>query len=177
MCTVATDQVAGKDLISLTAVEVPCYCHDAVLGLLEAGHRCTAQDAQIGKRCRACEQHGFEIDLINPMRWLGRWPPGIWATFRPVAFGPTGNRDAPELDSGRCRSEGDVVGIVGGQASVAHGTHHAKATEDLHRTCADVVASHARRLAGSARLGDGYTDATSSEVHGQRQADRPAADN
>jgi hypothetical protein len=41
-------------------------------------------------------------------------------------------RDAEHrINSGR-RAKGDIVWIVGGQASVAHGTHQAEPTEDLH---------------------------------------------
>src|SRR5580692_9478395 len=109
------------------------------------------------------------------MRRFGCRPPGIGAAFRRVAFGATGNRDAPDLNSGRRGTKGDIVWIVGGQSSVAHGTHHAEPTEDLHCARADVVASNAGWLAGSARLGDGYADAASREVYGQRQPNRSTA--
>jgi|SRR5580700_8185960 hypothetical protein len=102
------------------------------------------------------------------MRRFGCRPPGIGAASRRVAFGATGNRDAPDLNSGRRGAKGDIVRIVGGQAGVAHGARHAELTEYLHCARADVVTSHARWLAGSPRLGDGYADASLSEVHGQR---------
>jgi hypothetical protein len=177
MRTIASDQVASKDLEGLVAIEFPCDRQDAALILLKVDHRRAAQDSQSRNCCRVCEQHGFEIDLVDPMRGFGRRPPGIGAALRSVAFGATGNRDAPELNSGRGGAKGDVVRVVGGQASVAHSAYHPEPTEDLHRARADVVASHARWLAGGSPLGDGYVDAASSEVHGQCQADGPSADN
>src|ERR1700733_2377139 len=109
------------------------------------------------------------------MRRLGCRPPGIGAAFRRVAFDATGDRDAPDLNSGRRGTNGDIVRKIRGQASVAHGTHDAEPTEDLHCARADVVASHAGWLAGGARLGDGHANAAAREVYGQRQPNRPTA--
>jgi hypothetical protein len=44
MGTIATDQVASKDLVGLVAVEIPCDREDAVLILLKVDHRRSAQD-------------------------------------------------------------------------------------------------------------------------------------
>jgi hypothetical protein len=177
MGTIATDQVASKDLAGLVAVEIPYDRQDAFLILHKVDQRSTTQDTQFLNCCRVGEQHGFEIDLIDPMRRFRRRPPGIGAAFRRVAFGATGNRDAPELNSGRCGTKGDIVRKVGGQASHAHAARHAEPTKYLHCARADVVTSYAGWLARSARLGEGYADAASSEVHCQRQPNRPSADN
>jgi len=109
------------------------------------------------------------------MRRLGRWPPGVGSVCRGVALSTTRNRNARHLDPRGCRAKGNVIGVVGRQAGVAHGARYTQATEDLHGTCADVVASDAGRLSGSARLGQRHPDATSGEIHRQTKADAAAA--
>jgi hypothetical protein len=60
--------------------------------------------------------------------------------------------------------------------SLAHRADEAEATENLHRACGNVVASHAGWFAGRACFGDDYFNAAPSEVHRQRQPDGSAAD-
>ena len=108
------------------------------------------------------------------MRRLRRRPPAIRSILLCISFSPAGNRDAAKLDSGCCRSKGDVIGIVSRQTSIAHGTDQAEPTKDLHCPGADVVALHAGWLAGGARLGEQYADAAFGEVHSQAEAHRAA---
>src|SRR5215467_15113599 len=99
MRAITADQVASKDLNGLSAAEIYCHRPHSVLILLKLEHRRAGQHAQVGCRGRTGEQHRLEVDLIDTMRWLGRWPPSIWASFRGIAFGATGDRNARELEA------------------------------------------------------------------------------
>src|SRR4029077_18048590 len=105
------------------------------------------------------EHDGLEKDLIDTMRRLRCWPPAIRSVLPRVSFGPAGNRDMAELEPCCRRPEDDVIGIVGGQAGVTHGSGQPEPTKDLHRSGADLVAPHAWRLGGGARFDDGDSDA------------------
>src|SRR6516225_10138762 len=86
MGAVAADHVARGDLKAFTRVEVLGDRQDAVLALLEIEHASAVQDAQ-SRRCRrTCKQHWLKIDLIDAMRRLRRWPPGVGTIFCPITL-------------------------------------------------------------------------------------------
>src|SRR5262249_45089193 len=74
-------------------------------------------------------------------------------------------------DPGGRGPKGDIVGIVSGQASVAHDARNAESAEDLHSAGADVVATDVGWLTGRAHLGERHADAPSGEIHCQCKPD------
>jgi hypothetical protein len=177
MRSIAADQVLGDDLSCFAASEILGGCHHAGVVLHEVNDPRTAQDAHSGSRSSVREQYRFQVDLVDSMWRLGCRPPRVGPALRRIALGATRNRDARKLDPGRSGAEANVIGIVGGEASVAHSADHAEPAKDLHRACGNVVASHAGWFTGRACFGDDYFNAPPSEVHRQRQPDGSAADN
>ena len=177
MGAIATDQVFGGDLSGLAAKEILGGSHYTALVLLEVDNPRAAQDSKPRCRSGVREQDRFQVNLVDSMRRLGCRPPGVGTVLRRIALGATRNRDARKLDPGRGRAEADVIGIVSGQASLAHRPDHAEAAEDLHRACGDVVASYAGWFTGRACFGDDYVNAPPREIHRQDQPDGSTADN
>src|ERR1700722_18567676 len=97
MCAIAPNQVASANLKIFVGVEIRRGCLHTAVVLCEIDHGRAAEDAQCRHCRRVSEQHWFQIDLIDPMRWLRRWPPSVGPTFRRVAFSATGNGNAREL--------------------------------------------------------------------------------
>src|SRR5580704_8197523 len=106
MSAVASDQITGRNFPDFIGVEISCDRQHAVLTLLELQHCCPGQNVQFGQCHRMREQHRLKVDLIDPMRWFGRWPPSVGTTFRDIAVGATGNWDAPEFYPDGCSAEG-----------------------------------------------------------------------
>jgi hypothetical protein len=172
---IATDKVAGENLSGLVVVEVACGRQHTILALLEIDHPRPIQDAQATHCGCVCEHHGLQINLIDTMRRLRRGPPAVGTVCPRISLRAAGNRNTTNLYSSRGRPEGDIVGVFGGKARIAHGVGQAQAAKYLHRSCADVVAPHARRFARKSRLGNYRADATLRQVHGQAQANRTTA--
>src|SRR5262249_61086292 len=98
------------------------------------------------------------------MRWLRCWPPRVGTTFRDIALGATRNRNASHLDPGGRGPKGDIVGIVSGQASVAHGARNAESAKDLHSAGADVIATDIGGFTRRANLGECPADAPPAHI-------------
>src|SRR5262249_46286810 len=143
---IAADQVTRKNLAVFVGVQILRDRPHAGLVLLEFEYRRPAQDAQLGDRRRAFEQNRLEVNLVDSMWGLGRWPPSVGAASHRITFSATGNRDAREFSTSRRRPEGDIVGIVRRQAGVTYSSDDPETTKYLHGARADVVAPHTGRL-------------------------------
>ena len=129
-----------------------------------------------GLRRGVREQDRLEVDLVDAVRRLRRRPPGVGAARCRCSGRARRDVDARQLGAGDRGAEDDVVRIVGRQAGVAHRLRDAEPAEQLHGARRDVVALHVRRLAARPRLEHHDARAAPGEVHRQRQADRPGAD-
>jgi hypothetical protein len=100
----------------------------------------------------------------------------IGALLAANAAGARRQLDARQLGSQRRDAAGYVVAVFRRQAGVADLGGEAKPAENLHRARRDLVALDVRRLARTPRLDHGHIDTTRSEVDGECQPDRTAAD-
>ena len=75
----------------------------------DAGHRVSLKPStevrfrivKRGMRAACANSTRLQVDLVDPVRRLGRRPPRIGPAGRGVAVAPAGNRDARQFDAGR----------------------------------------------------------------------------
>ena len=173
---VATDQIARGERLGRAARQVAHGDGNAVrvLRRLDQLGLVADRDQRIGRRLR--EDQRLQIDLVDPVRRLRRRPPGVRPGEIRPALGARGDRDARDLMPPRHAGAIDaIVGIIRRQAGIANHVREAQPAERLHRARGDMVALHARRLAGLARLDDDRAHAAPREVQRHHQPDRAGA--
>ena len=173
---VAAHHIDAGDLQRLAAIQIFRRRHHAIGRLREPHHTRAIEQGHAVRRSGVIHQQRLQIDLVDPVRRFRRRPPRVRAARRRVTLGPARDRDARELDPGGRGAERDVVRVIRRQPGIAHRPRHAQAAEDLHRSCGDMIALHAGRLAARAQFRHRHVDATPRQVHRQRDADRPGAD-
>ena len=70
-----------------------------------------------------------------------------------------------------------LVGKISRKPNPAQLAGNSQTSEDFHRTGRDLIALGARWIVGRPAFGNGDIDAARGKVQGERQTDRPGADN
>ena len=174
--TVAADQERRRDGHGVTRVAVPGAGLDPIGGLGHRLHYHAVEDPHPRLAFGMTEQHRLHVHLVDPVWRFGSRPPGVGSTRSRIAVPAARDRYAAELDTDERRSEGDIVGVVGREPSVAESRRHSETSEDFHRPGRNVVAPHARRLGRMPLLDHDDIYASRAEVHSQRQPDRTPSD-
>ncbi len=172
---VAADHEVGFDAERVSTVEVATQRDHTIVVLLDIGDFRARQNGDARLSGGVAEQDRLEIDLVDPVRRLGRRPPGVGAAGGAVAARARGNVDTAELDAGRRGPIGAIVREVRGQARVAQLCGDAQPAEDFHRSRRDVIAFDAGRIAGVADLRDDDVDPARGQIHGRGQSHGPGA--